>query len=458
MSQPPIDPDQPTSSEPDSQSGDSPRQNAPSDRYIAVGGNVDRSTVVSGDGNKVVVHNYVQVPSAPRSPTEQKLLSQVKAEVASRLQQSLHNAIFINLTKNAQPQQVVRLWDAEVKIGATPPQPLPEDITILQVFDRPDIAGRLLVLGKPGAGKTTTQLELAQALCDRCEQQPSYPIPVLFNLSTWKEPNQSIQTWLELELKSKYGLRRDIGAQWLKALKLLPLLDGLDELDPQRQVPCIHAINKFITGESAPMHLVVASRFEEYERLDAPLQLNGAICLRELSDRQIQNYLISTNQLVLWNVIAEDIDLLEFVRQPLLLSMAVLAYQGEARSEWQSLKSSEARLEHLLDAYIRRMLEQSVTSQSAKNKRQKNYSPRQTRLWLTWLAQQMEYKSQTEFLIERMQPSWLPTQKLQIAYKRKIKLNLKLLMWTNSWAKFRAAFRAAFRVVFSARLLNGLTL
>ncbi len=188
MSQPPIDPDQPTSSEPDGQSGENPRQNAPSsgDRHIAVGGNVERSAIVSGNGNKVVVHNYAQATSVPRSPTEQQLLSQVKAEVASRLQQSLHNAIFINLTKDAQPQQVVRLWDAEVKIGATPPQPLPEDITILQVFDRPDIAGRLLILGKPGAGKTTTQLELAQALCDRCEQQPNYPIPVLFNLSTWK--------------------------------------------------------------------------------------------------------------------------------------------------------------------------------------------------------------------------------------------------------------------------------
>ncbi|HEY9631214.1 MAG TPA: hypothetical protein V6C84_28315, partial [Coleofasciculaceae cyanobacterium] len=168
-------------------------------------------------------------------------------------------------------------------------------------------------------------------------------------------------------------------------------------------------------------------RFEEYERLGTPLQLNGAICLKELTDRQIQSYLASANQPALWNAIAEDKALLELVRPPLLLSMTVLAYQGEAGLEWQSLKSSEARLEHLLDAYIRRMLEQSAASQTFQNKKQKSYSPKQTQLWLAWLAQQMERESQTEFLIERMQPSWLTTQALQISYERIVKLIFRLI-------------------------------
>jgi hypothetical protein len=163
--------------------------------------------------------------------------------------------------------------------------------------------------------------------------------------------------------------------------------------------------------------------------LGTPLQLNGAICLKELTDRQIQSYLASANQPALWNAIAEDEALLELVRPPLLLSMTVLAYQGGAGLEWQGLKSSEARLEHLLDAYIRRMLEQSAASQTFKNQQQKSYSLRQTRLWLTWLAQQMERESQTEFLIERMQPSWLPTQAFQISYEHIVKLISGLIFW-----------------------------
>ncbi|MBD2080759.1 hypothetical protein [Leptolyngbya sp. FACHB-17] len=63
-------------------------------------------------------------------------------------------------------------------------------------------------------------------------------------------------------------------------------------------------------------------------------------------------------------------------------------------------------MNHLLGGYVRRMIEQSALTQKGKKKRkpQKSYSARQTRLWLTWLAQQMERESQTEFLIERMQP------------------------------------------------------
>jgi|SRR6476646_4829004 len=88
------------------------------DRHVGVGRDVVDSTIVTGDGNMVVHEDYIQAPSTPQSPSEQKLLNQVKAEVASRLRQSLHNAVFINLNKESQPERVVRIWDAEVKIGA----------------------------------------------------------------------------------------------------------------------------------------------------------------------------------------------------------------------------------------------------------------------------------------------------------------------------------------------------
>lgn len=95
MSQPqlPIDPNQPASSELDAQSEEDLRQNelSSSDRHITVDGNVEGSAVIAGDSNTVVVHNHAQTLSIPRSSTEQKLLNQVKAEVASHLQQSLQS-------------------------------------------------------------------------------------------------------------------------------------------------------------------------------------------------------------------------------------------------------------------------------------------------------------------------------------------------------------------------------
>lgn len=401
------------------------------DRHVVVGQDVVESTIVTGDRNVVgnhnlVVHgNYVQASSTPRSPSEQKLFNQVKAEVASRLRQSLHNKIFIELNKEDQPQQVIRIGDAEVKVGKRSPEALSTDTTILQVFDRPDIGGKLLILGKPGAGKTTTQLELAKALVERGEQNLNAPTPVLFNLSSWRDERQSIKDWLVAELKSKYGVRRDIGEKWLKECRLLPVLDGLDELKSQRQEACVHALNQFISGENAPLQVVVCSRLEEYERLGLQLQLNGAICLRELTDNQIHAYLTSTHQQDLWQLLYQDAALLALLRTPLLLGITVLAYQQNSLEQWKTFQTSQERLQALLDAFIQGQLEQ--IPRTASNKTSKGYTRQQMRRWLSWLAQQLERESQTEFLIERMQPSWLESQELVVSYRHKSRLFLALI-------------------------------
>ena len=145
------------------------------------------------NAHNVIVQN--REPST-RPRYERLLLQQVEGEVAARLEQSLHNKVLIILDKQAQPEQVKRLWDAEVKIGSKLAEPLLPQTSILEVFEQSEIVGQLLILGAPGAGKTTTMLDLAQSLIDKAIQDSSYPIPALFNLSSWKNPRQSIPTWL----------------------------------------------------------------------------------------------------------------------------------------------------------------------------------------------------------------------------------------------------------------------
>ncbi|MBD2415648.1 NACHT domain-containing protein [Nostoc calcicola FACHB-3891] len=346
-------------------------------------------------------------PARPKN--ERILLAAVKEEVTARLRQSLHNAVLINLGKESQPQQVKRPWDAEIKIGLKPAVPLPNTTTILEVFDSQEIAGKLLILGAPGSGKTTTQLELAQELIKRAEEQPDYPVPVLFNLSSWKDDRQSITDWLVAELKSKYGVSNKLAKDWIKDHQLLPMLDGLDELKPQRQELFIVAVNQFLKSKYRPLYLVICSRTEEYENLvkasTTYLILNGAICLHPLTNNQIYDYLITVNHLNLWQIINADLNLLKLVRTPLLLSVTILTYQEISIEHWQHLKSTKDRLEYLLDKYTQRMLVREFKGEAYTKPEQPD--ARQTQRWLTFLAQQLHQESQTEFFLENIQPSWL---------------------------------------------------
>ncbi|WP_052334296.1 caspase family protein [Kamptonema formosum] len=339
----------------------------------------------------------------------QGLLSQVKNEVDSRLEHSLHNAVLINLGKEKQPQQVQRPWDVEVKVGNQSPVALPQRTEIIDVFDDETIAGKLLILGAPGSGKTTTLLELARELVERAGLDANQPVPVLFNLSSWKDDKQTIAEWLVAELKDKYRVRQDIGQKWLAGGELLPLLDGLDELASERQEKCVREINRFIGSEVQSRHLVVCSRREEYEQYETQLELNGAICLQSLTEAQIQKYLEGAGRSELWPSIEADFQLLELAKFPLLLAIITLALAGEELSveEWHKCSSAETRRRYLFDAYIAQMLRRKIKAQwYAKGK-----EPREANIknWLTCLAKRLTEDSQTEFLIERMQPAaWLP--------------------------------------------------
>jgi DNA polymerase III delta prime subunit len=335
-------------------------------------------------------------PSKPVERNRRDLLNDVKGEVANRLAQSLHSAMLINLQKEKQPQQVSRTGDREVTIPHQPSSPLPPGTQIIDVFDQD--AGRLLVLGAPGAGKTTTLLQLAKELIARAQTDAGTPMPVLLNLSSWKDDGQPLVRWVEAELKSKYGVRKDIGRRWLHDRCLLPLLDALDELEPTRQEQCVHAINQFQNDpDYRPDHLVVCCRLAEYQNCNTKLQLNGAIYLQPLTDEQVCNYLASAKHPELWNQIQTDAELLELARSPLLLSMLTLAYETRSIQEWRNL--TQERHQYLFDVYIERMLSRQIERQE--------YAKERTLHWLAWLAQRLRERAQTDLVIEKLQPTWL---------------------------------------------------
>jgi predicted NACHT family NTPase len=314
----------------------------------------------------------IQQTKLERSRSESLLLRAVADEVTSRLSQSLHNAVLINLDKQIQPEQVRNPLSAEIKIGVLPSQPLPPRTEILEVFERSDISGRLLILGDPGAGKTTTLLDLAKGLVERAREDEIAPIPIIFNLSLWKNPKQEMKDWLAEDLLSRYKSESSTDAwrRWIETGQLLPLLDGLDEVQPAHQAECVQAINRL--SENRLLRLVVCSRREEYETYPTQLQLNGAICLQDLTNEQIQNYLGEVNRSELWQMLQDDAALLELIRKPLFLSITVLSYGAISLEQWQRSTSTELRLKLLFDAYweamiTRQLVEPGLSDQGVQN-------------------------------------------------------------------------------------------
>jgi hypothetical protein len=350
------------------------------------------------------------------------LLNDVKGEVTNRLAQSLHSAAMINLFKEQQPQQVDPLGGKDVIVGHQTSTLLPRGTEIIDVFDQNK--GRLLILGGPGAGKTTTLLHLAEELVARAEKDVAAPMPFLLNLSSWKDDDQLLVRWLETELKSKYGVRNDIGRRWLHDRCLLPLLDGLDEVEPTRQSKCVQAINDFWVNYR-PDGLVVCCRLGEYQNCNTKLTLNGAVYLQPLTDEQIRSYVETSSHPELWNHIQTDAELLELARSPLLLSMLTLAYETRSIQEWQNFPLTQERHQYLFDAYIERML--------SRESKRPEYTKEKTLHWLTWLAQRLREQAQTDFVIEKLQPTWLQSLAQKWMYRIAVVLFVALVVRMFEW-------------------------
>src|SRR5262249_41266187 len=154
---------------------------------------------------------------------------------------------------------------------------------------------------------------------------------------------------------------------------LLPLLDGLDEVETTLQPDCVAAINAFIE-EFNPSRLVVCCRLNEYRWLPQRLKLNGAICLEPLSREEVTKYLGKGGPklALLSEAVKSDPVLKELAKTPVMLSIMSLAFQEAGTNELAAQKgeSLEERRKQVFSLYIDRMFQRkgAVPLMSSKEK------------------------------------------------------------------------------------------
>ncbi|MGW2649213.1 NACHT domain-containing protein [Streptomyces sp. NPDC001393] len=144
--------------------------------------------------------------------------------------------------------------------------------TIAGTFLRLSPRRRLVVLGSAGSGKTVLSVLLTLELLARRLTQGEHevPIPLVLSLESWDTRRQSLTEWLVDRLHQDHpGLPPVDGVHPARRLvldrRVLPVLDGLDELPAHRRAEVLDVLNTGLGGDG---EAVLVSRTAEYADLD----------------------------------------------------------------------------------------------------------------------------------------------------------------------------------------------
>jgi NACHT domain len=126
---------------------------------------------------------------------------------------------------------------------------------------------RLVLLGEPGSGKSTLALMLALHLLKT--RRPADAVPILLPVDSWDPRREHLRTWLTRRLGEQYPqIDRRHGPGTVLALveadRILPVLDGLDEMPGETRARAVDALNRTLTPDDA---LIITSRVIEYEEV-----------------------------------------------------------------------------------------------------------------------------------------------------------------------------------------------
>jgi HEAT repeat protein len=206
--------------------------------------------------------------------------------------------------------------------------------------------GRVLLLGEPGAGKTTTLLAFTREKANARLTNPKAPLPLYAPLSSW-DGKTELTDWLAASTGlDSAALRREIAEK-----RALLILDGLDEMpsqwhDPEKpdEKPRDFRLEFLKKLKSLDTAALVSCRVKDYDEIvgkgGEKIALNGAVTLQPLSDDQIKAYL--HDQPELWDALQSDTALLDMGRTPLLLTLLAIGYRDSSPEERAQLRDLSA--------------------------------------------------------------------------------------------------------------------
>ncbi|QUF07166.1 hypothetical protein KCV87_14655 [Actinosynnema pretiosum subsp. pretiosum] len=272
---------------------------------------------------------------------------------------------------------------------------------------------RLVITGAPGAGKTVLALELLLGLLET--RGPEHPVPVRIPATIW-DASHPLGEWLVQHLVTTHQQDVRTAQALVKAGLILPVIDGLDEVDAEdapghvsRAADVVRALNAYQHGRHAAP-LVLTCRTGHYQALtDADVwAYDGAlVTINAVDSAKAQEFIQSrVDNPVRWQTVLSTIDnhpggpLAVGLSTPWRLSLATTVYEQRnpdnsyIRNPVDLIRIADighrAVREHLLTHFI-----SAAAAHTAQSDKQASYAADQAHRWLAVLAGYLHHSATT---------------------------------------------------------------
>ncbi len=279
--------------------------------------------------------------------------------------------------------------------GDAPAEAMPPGTGLIQAYT--EARDSLLVLGPPGSGKSTALYELAAHLLGAAERDPELPVPVVVHLSSWARGRGRLEAWLADELADVYEVPRALAQSWLADERVLPLLDGLDEVAVDARGACAEQITTF-RRRHGMVRLVLCSTAEAYQPCSRTLRLHEVMELLPLEAAGVTRYLTRAGVRLDDGWLPEP-QVAEVLASPLMLSLVASAYRGGDLDPIGTGARPLRRAQVVSEMLARTMRDESGTEPP--------FPPGRALDWLSKLARTMRDRGAAEFRLDLVQPDWL---------------------------------------------------
>jgi len=187
---------------------------------------------------------------------------------------------------------------------------------------------RLMILGKPGSGKTTFLKHLAIACCNSTFK--SEKIPILIELSSLKDANK-FNIFNEIHEKFKiFTWTEETTNKILQQGRFLILLDGLDEVPSENRKELKKQIEEF-SANNSNNHFIITCRLQIPEN---NLKYFTDVEIADFNDEQIQTFAENWFQnKVITNKLLEELNKNERIKElavtPILLTLICVVFDND---------------------------------------------------------------------------------------------------------------------------------